>query len=54
MNVVGILFTIFICVVLIENYGVNHNDKVILVDTCIVDTFGHSGIDTISIDSVMK
>ena len=44
LGVIGIIFVIFICVVLIENYGITHTDtKVILIDTCFVDS---SKIDT--------
>lgn len=53
LSIVGVIFVIGLCVVLIENYAVSHNDKVILVDTCGSDSV-QVVIDTLSIDSVIK
>jgi len=39
LGIVGFVFAVFLFVVLIENYGITHTDtKIILIDTCIVDT----------------
>lgn len=54
LSIVGILFIIGLCVVLIENYGLTHIDtKVILVDTCGSDTV-RIPIDTLSFDSIVE
>ncbi len=53
LGIVAFIFAIFIFVVLIENYGIEHNNKVIVVDTCISDSV-QVVIDTLSIDSIVK
>ena len=51
LSILAFIFAVFLCVVLIENYGVTHTDtKVILVDTCINDSV-HIVIDTLSVDT---
>lgn len=55
MKIIGLIFLIFLVLILWTNY-INPcpPPHTIFVDTCIVDTFGHSGIDTLKIDTTIN
>jgi len=53
LGVLAFIFFVGLSVILFENYAVDHNDKVILVDTCINDSV-QIVIDTLSVDSIIK
>lgn len=38
VGIIAFIFFVFLGVILVENYGVNHKTQIIVKDTCIIDS----------------